>query len=264
MDSEQPLTLKIIKYITPKLSGAGFLFLFMFLYAFLHSGFNLYSVLDELSSSMLWLLIFGYGILCSLLIDLIVHQIPRTNIVFRMSIGSFKSVLYVISGFAIFQVFGMNAITIIAGFVGGVCALIFYMASSLAYHVRSFRVLFGILVPIILIALLNIDFTAKSGWTEERTDSSYSASFDSFNGRHEIPIELEEGEVFTVTHEFNNTNGAGHGFHIRNEKNQYVGMEHISDEPSLLQLNVGKAGIYKIVITGERISGSFTVNWTIE
>ncbi|MEC2072536.1 hypothetical protein [Alkalihalophilus marmarensis] len=265
MDADQPLTLKIFKYITTKLAGAGLLLFILFVILLVFStGFNLYQLVEELSSPNIWFLLYIYGVLSSIVIDLIVHKIPKLKSKLNVSEDTLKASLYAVSGFGVFQIWGLDPFTIFAGVIGAGSAFIFYLGTRAAEQVKSFRYLFAILIPLFICILLRIDFTSKSGWTEERTDSSYTASFNYLNGRHEIPIDLEEGQLFTVTYEFNTTNGAGHGFHIRNEKNKYVGMNHISDDPFLLQLNVEEAGTYKVVVTGYRVSGDFSVEWYIE
>ncbi|ADC51527.1 hypothetical protein BpOF4_17430 [Alkalihalophilus pseudofirmus OF4] len=259
------LTLKIFKYITSKLAGAGLLLFILFVILLVFStGFNLYQLVEELSSPNIWFLIYIYGVLSSIVIDLIVHKLPKLKRKLNVSEDTFKASLYAVAGFGVFQIWGLDPFTIFVGVIGAGSAFIFYLSTRAAEQVKSFRYLFAILIPLFICILLTIDFTSKSGWTEERTDSSYAASFDYLNGRHEIPIHLEEGEVFTVTYEFNNANGAGHGFHIRNDKNQYVGMEHINDDPFLLQLNVEETGTYKVVVTGYKVSGNFTVDWNID
>ncbi|ERN53877.1 hypothetical protein [Alkalihalophilus marmarensis] len=61
MDADQPLTLKIFKYITSKFSGAGLLLFILFIILLVFStGFNLYQLVEELSSPNIWFLIYIY------------------------------------------------------------------------------------------------------------------------------------------------------------------------------------------------------------
>lgn len=247
--------IKVIPYLTTKIAGAGFLFFVISIYLLLTSEMDLYEFVEGISSWFLWIIIFGYGILCSLLIDLFVLKVSKTS-------HSVKVLLYIGAGYPLFITFGINVYVLIAGTVGALCSLVFYFGTYISFRFKSFKYVFSIVVPLSLIILMNVDFTEKEQWYEVKNDTSYTANFDHFNGKHEIPIRAKAGQIITVSHEFINTNGGGHGFHVRNEKNKLVGMTEISEEK--MKLKIQDTGVYRIVITGDDVKGSFKVTWKID
>ncbi|MBM7602337.1 energy-coupling factor transporter transmembrane protein EcfT [Metabacillus crassostreae] len=173
-----------------------------------------------------------------------------------------KLVLYPFFGFAIFLVYGFSVYTLIACFIGVLCAFLFYLGTYFSRKSTLFTYLFSIVIPLSFILLANIDFTEKKQWKEMRTDSSFSASFQYFNGEHEIALTLTEGQSIILSREFVNKNGGGHGFHVKDEHDNLVGMTEIDDHT--LKLDVAKSGVYRLVFTGDRIKGSFKVKWEID
>lgn len=245
---------QLIPYITTKLAGAGFLLCVMFTYLFLASGFDLYKFVEGISNGMLWLVVFGYGILCSLLIDLLAVKIPKG-----------KYFLYIVSGYAVFIINGLNVYTLIAGTVGALSSLIFYFGTYLSFRLKTFTYFFSIFVPLFFIILMNVDFTEKKQWHEVKDGSSYTATFEQFNGKHEIPIQAKAGQTIIsiiFSYDFINKNGGGHGFHILDEKNNLVGMNEINEQES--QFKIKDDGIYRMVVTGDDVKGKFSLTWRIE
>ena len=94
------------------------------------------------------------------------------------------------------------------------------------------------------------------------SETSYSATFDHFNGKHEIPVLAKEGQTINLSHDFKATNGGGHGFHVLNEKNKLVGMTEVSEGE--LKLKVQDAGVYRMIVTGDDVEGEFNVTWYID
>lgn len=241
-----------IPYLITKLAGAGFLMFGMSIYLLLASGLDMYEFVEGISNWSLWLIVFGYGILCSLLIDLLVSKVLGTRYLVKI-------ILYVVAGYAFFIINGVNVFTLIAGTVGALCALIFYFGASISSRFMRFRYVFSFVMPLILVLLMPIDFTEKVQWIEEKSDHSYTASFDYFNGKHEIPVSATAGQTITLSHEFKNTNGGGHGFHVLNENNKLVGMTELSENE--LEFKAMDAGVYRIVVTGDDVKGRFEVTW---
>ncbi|MBO2535902.1 hypothetical protein [Rummeliibacillus suwonensis] len=64
------------------------------------------------------------------------------------------------------------------------------------------------------------------------------------------------------TRQFHAENGGGHGFHIVDEKGRYVGVQSISEDR--MKMNVKKAGIYRAIVTGDEVAGSFYISWNSE
>lgn len=152
-------------------------------------------------------------------------------------------------------------IMLFAGTIGALCSLIFYVGTYISFRFKSFKYVFSIVVPLTIIILIGVDFTEKEQWVEVKSETSYKATFDHFNGKHEIPVLLKTGQTITMSHDFKATNGGGHGFHVLNEKNKLVGMTEINEGG--LKLKVQDAGVYRMVVTGDDVEGSFEVTWNI-
>ncbi|WP_045515850.1 hypothetical protein [Neobacillus niacini] len=247
--------LKIISYLFTKLAGAGFTLFLFFTYLFLASGFDKYKFVESISSWNIWIIIFGYGVICSMMIDFLQWKIPRIN-------NRIKVLLYIVAGYSFFLIMGINVFAFIAGTIGALCSLLFYFGTYLSDRSKGTKFAFAILVPLFFIILLNVDFTEKVKWNEVRDDSSYTASFEYFNGKHEIPIKVQANQTAIISIEFINQNGGGHGYHVLNEKDKLVGMTEVQE--GTMKVNAEDTGVYRVVVKGDDIRGRFTVTWKID
>ena len=246
--------IKAFLYLTTKLAGAGFLYLVMSGYLLISTGFDLYEFVEEISHGFLWFVVYVYGILCSIIIDLLTYKVSKKQF-------SVKILLYVVAGYAFFIVREINVIMLIAGTVGALCSIIFYVGAYNSFRFQSFKYAV-IIAPLFVTMLMNFDFTEKEQWVEVRSDNTYIATFEYFNGKHEIPFHVKEGQTITVFHEFKNSNGGGHGSHFLNEKNDLVGMTEVSEKK--VKIEIQDSGVYSMVVTGDDVKGSFIVTWEID
>lgn len=238
-----------------KLAGAGFTLFLFFTYLFLSSEFDLYKFVESISSGYIWMIIYLYGVFCSSLIDVLEWKIPRIN-------KRIKILLYAAAGYAFFMIFGINVFTLIAGTIGALCSLIFYFGTYLSKRSRNIKFCFAILVPIFFIILMKIDFTEKQKWSEIKSHSSYTATFEYFNGKHEIPIQINKGQTAEISIEYRNRNGGGHGYHVLDQKNKLVGMTEVDE--GKMKFTALEKGVYRMVVTGDGLRGSFKVMWDID
>ncbi|MGY4691047.1 hypothetical protein ACW9JV_14755 [Salibacterium sp. K-3] len=151
---------------------------------------------------------------------------------------------------------------LMAGTVGAGCALLFYAGTAISRRAAPLKYGLAIFVPCFLLILIPIDFTEKEQWTGTRDGTSYTASFEYFHGKHEIPVHAEAGQTITISHDFTSTNGGGHGFHVLNEKNNLVPMPRIGEDKAAVEATYN--GEYRLVVTGNEVEGNFTVYWEIE
>ncbi|MBS4200814.1 hypothetical protein KHA93_14355 [Bacillus sp. FJAT-49732] len=244
-----------ISYLIKKLAGAGFSLSIFFLFMLSTSNIDMYRFSKDISNPLLWLAFFGYGFICSIIIDFILSKFSQNNL-------STKVILYVVAGFSIFIIFGFNLFTIIAGTIGAIAALLFYFGTVIANQKSVIKYIFAFVMPILFLIIMNIDFTVKKQWSEVKKETSYSASFDYFNGEQQIPIKAKEGQTISFSIEMNNDNGGGHGHHILNEKGKLVPM--IESTEKNMKFSVEKTGVYRVVVTGDDLKGSFSVDWKIE
>jgi hypothetical protein len=246
---------KRFPYVLTKVSGAGFSLSAFFICMLLLTEFDLYKFVQVISKWMYWIIFFGYGIVCSVGIDLVTCKITRKKTILRI-------LLYVFAGYAIFNIGEVNAYTFFAGTVGAICALLFYFGTYVSKKTPLFTFVFAFAFPILFLILMHVDFTEKVRWSEKQSDSTYTATFEYFNGKHEIPILASKGQTITITIDVTNANGGGHGFHVLNEEDQLVGM--MDERGEKIIIHAEDTGIYRLVLTGDDLKGSFTVAWNMK
>jgi|GEM_PF-875651 len=240
-------------YLITKAAGAGFALSLFFAVLLLLTGFDWFEFVERISTPWYWLIFFGYGTACSIAIDVLMRRMAKPSVGLQLS-------LHAIAGFVLFFVNGFHLTALIAGTVGAVCALLYFTGAQAAGRSVVFRWIFAIVMPLTLITLIQIDFTKKTGWTEERTDGEYKASFAHFDGKHEIPLHLTKGERVAIRIAVTNRNGGGHGYHVLDENGEFVGMRENNDGRFIVE--APSDGLCRIVITGDDLQGSVSVQWT--
>lgn len=243
-------------YIVSKLVGAGGVF-FGFIVS--TNGMDLYQWSEAARQLPLWYMFYVYAVLYSMAADFLLRNRPFSPLkIFLMLF------LYILGGFAPFVLlmhtdpFGV----IIAGTVGSVCAVAFWGISALSARHWPYNAAAALLLLGCLLILAYGDFTTTRQWEESRTDTSYKAEFAYFHGKKEVPIELRKGQTLQVKFEWNHSNGGGYGWHIRDEKGDYVALKETGDQAFKFQAD--EDGTYRIVITGDRLQGSVAILWKIE
>jgi len=214
----------------------------------------MYEFTEEIPIRILLAVVFGYGLCCSILIDLIVFKLPRMS--FPLIV-----ILYIAAGYIIFILSGINFYTLFAGTIGAICSLLFYFGTNLTFRYKFTKFVFSFFVPITLIILMNIDFTEKEQWNEVTTDSSFAVSFDHFNGKHEIPVQAKEGQIIAMSINFTILNGGGHGYHVLNEKGKLIEMKEVGGD--VMGIYIKDSGVYRLVVTRDDAKGSIKVTWSI-
>ena len=243
----------VISYFVNKMAAAGFMLSIISLYILIATSFDLYEFSEGLT--MWFVVLFFYSIFCSILIDWVkrkFYQISQTVEVF----------LYMITGFIPFIAFRELPFILFAGTIGAICAVIYFFAIHFVIRNNTIKVVLAIVIPILLLISANIDFTTKTNWQETRNTSSYEATFDYFNGSHEVPIQINAGETITFTVDFEENNNGGYGFSFRNDKREYLGMEEVGENK--FKVTASKDGLYYVEVRGENLAGQVMVNWGIE
>jgi hypothetical protein len=244
---------EVISYLITKLSGAGFSIFIFFIATLFLADFDMYEAVKNIANPFIWLVFYGYGMLCSLFIDWLAVKIAKIT-------TTIKVILYILAGYAIFIPWGWVAL--IAGTVGALCSLLFYFGTYVSRKTALFKYGFALATPFVLLILMNIDFTVKKQWEETKSDSSYTASFAYFNGEHAIPIRAEKGQTITFSVQFNNIEEGGYGHYVLNEENDFVGMNEVAEKTH--RIKVKESGIYRIIVTGDNLKGSFQVTWHVD
>jgi hypothetical protein len=243
---------KVFPYLLTKLSAAGFMFSIMAIYVLLAVHFDMYEFSETFQVGIVSLIL-GYSITCSILIDLMKRSFYFDGVFLEV-------LLYLIAGFLPFVFIMGFPYYVIAGFVGGLCS-IFFLFGHHFIKINGIKLLFAFVLPVLLV-VTNLDFTTKQNWQEVRNDSSYTATFDYFNGEHEIPITANAGEIIFFSINFINKNNGGYGYHVKNDENDHMPMEEVSEFKHVIQIN--ENGLYRIVITGDNFQGKVEVDWDIK
>jgi len=256
MKMEKPRWNRYSAYVLSKLSGAGFS-LFVFFAMFVLPKMDLYAYSEQFANTAYWKIFYGYGIACSVIIDLITIKLERLKVLSRI-------LLHAIAGNLFFLGLEVSMSSFLIGMFGSFFALFFFWGTYAYPIIRGRKLapyLFSVIIPSILLLIAIIDFTTKSNWVEERTANTYTADFDYFHGKHEIPIQVSQGDVITLSIYVRNKNGGGHGFHIKDERGIHVGMD---GDSSSVKLYAQKSEIYDVTVTGDKLQGGFMLAWRIE
>lgn len=238
---------KAIPYLLSKLAGAGFLLFIFFIYGVLSLGVDMYETVEGISYWFIPAIVFSFF---TILIDLLIYKLAIKN-------SAIIILLYMIAGF----VFFISKLIFVILIWGSIISLIIYFGFYISIRYRKFRYVFSIVIPFLLFILINFDFTVKKGWKEISTSTSYEATYDFFNGKHEIPLQLEEGKTLVLSENFENTNDGGHGFYVLNEKDRKIGMKM---NGNVLLYTANETGVYRLVFIGDDVKGYFNVKWEIE
>lgn len=241
----------IIDHIYNKFVGAGFSFSLFVIYFIMIESFNLYELSGALTSLWVWAAFYGYGILISFLIDGLGRVWPWAK--------RWTFLLHIFAGFIVFVfLFDFWLALLVAGPVGAMAALLFYMGTKFVTKNKWTSFIFAILLPIVFVVVSMTDFTKKENWEAVKAETSYEAKFSYFNGEHKIPIQLAKGEVLSFHVDFRTNDGWGN--HLENKKGKYQPMTEQGDR---LIFTAEEESEYYIVVNGNRASGEFIVDWEI-
>ncbi|MEI4622707.1 hypothetical protein KFD70_03360 [Bacillus pfraonensis] len=252
----------IFSYLLIKLSAAFILYLSFGILFFLTNEFDLYELSDFICNALYnpWTYaLFFYAILCSLLIDKLSSK--QTSMIK-------KSLLYIMCGylyFLPFQLFYDEHIIFffIAGSIGAICAIYFYLCTLIGEKFKWFRYIASIIIPALFITIASIDFTKKEHWVEHTTKNEFEATFSYLNGEHKIPIHAQKGEALEINIQFliEENRNYGHGLRFSSEFSRSEPVSEINENTYLL--SVTKTGTYYIVVAGHNLKGKIKASWKV-
>jgi len=250
--ADHPLR-RSLAYLSAKLAAAGIVFLTLML---LLSRFDIVQLQETMFFMPFWTIFYGYAVVFSMLVDALALKLRRPYS------GLVSVLLYVAGGYAPFFLFFSHEpmLIVIAGLYGLVCALCFYGIDA---SLRRRWPLGGILALVMLAALgwlALVDHTRVEGWTEQRSETAFTAQFDLLHGEFPVPIELRRGETLTYKIEFRIDRG-GYGYSLAGPKGQPIGMEQLAD--GRMQVTADRDMEVQVLISGRRASGAVTVSWEV-
>ncbi|MEN1936789.1 hypothetical protein AAIE21_14615 [Paenibacillus sp. 102] len=220
----------IFSYFLIKLSAAFVLYLSFAILFFITNNFDLYELSDVISNTLYnpWTYaLFFYAILCSLIID---------KLSSKQASMIKKILLYIMCGylyFLPFQLFYDEHIIFffIAGSIGAICAIYFYLCTLIGEKFKWFRYTLSIIIPILFITIASIDFTKKEQWVEHTTKNEFEATFSYLNGEHKIPIQAQKGQTIEMNVQFliEETGNYGHGLRFSSEFNKSESVSEIEE-----------------------------------
>lgn len=242
----------IMNSLLAKLIGASFSISIFFIIMFVGSGFNLFQFHNTVTEPALWIVFFGYGIVSSLIIDVIGKILPPFSLAKQI-------VFYIFFGYLIFLAFMPIAFALIAGTVGALFSFLFLLGKEKLKPSKWYSwMVFA--VPLACLGMIPFDHTSKSGWHEVVGDSSVEVEYDYFNGEHSIPIHGAQGEkiYFVVEHLF--STGDSYGISVNDQAGNFVGMSEESIDVYSMEFEE-ESTKYIVVeaIDGKR--GGFQVKW---
>jgi hypothetical protein len=247
--------MQAMEYLAAKAAAGIVLFILFIIVA---AGWDLYAWSELLHEWMWSSLIVGYAPVYSMVTDA-VAKLTRPK--YRLSV---QLLLYTLGGFLPFVIWFRVQFFIVlyAGLIGTVCAYV-YLVLYLVLKKRGLYTLVAAAVALsILLVLFFHDFTVKRGWSELRGDTSYEASFSLLHGQISVPIEVEAGQLIEFS--VNWQTSGGNGYSLKAPDGKYAGMEPVGDfDSSTRRFTAEESGVYRIVLTGDRLTGRLKVEWSI-
>lgn len=207
----------------------------------------------------LWIYVYGYAVLFSAGVDAVLYK--RKN-------GPSKKVLtvlfYIFGGYApfLFLFHGQWSFSLFAGFYGIACALAFLFVNNLFRGWWPYNAAAAMLLLAGSIYVSTTDFTVTKQWTEKRTANGFHAEFTYFNGRREIPVELEQGQTLSYQIDWEITNGGGYGTYLDAKGGSYT--NGTRDGETWISYQVKSRSIVQIVVTGDGAQGAVSIKWEID
>ncbi|WP_020616528.1 hypothetical protein [Paenibacillus daejeonensis] len=247
--------LRILAYASAKLTAAGTIFLTLMV---ITTGLNPVDLQQTIHAMPFWTFLYIYGVLYSISVDAVTFRL-------RPQLQAFVRVLlYIAGGYVPFFVLFWNHLeyVVFIGLYGVVCALCFY---GLDTSMKRKWPLSGIAACVLLVVLSWLtlaDHTRVEGWTEQLTESGFTATFDYFHGERAIPLSLEAGETLTLQVNFRMDGDGGHGFRVADRSGDPIGMELLADDT--MRLVTERDMEIHIMISGNRASGEVEVRWHME
>jgi len=141
-----------LNYLLRKLAAAGLTLVSFMLFIYLFSYLRIYYTFQTMELLNIWFVLYVYGLLSSIIIDVLVHLFPK----YRKRITVF---LYAIAGYLYVIIFlnipALVGIVLVGG-IGAIFALIFLYSEGLLFAKKRLQLVFGLLIPILLFIAITL------------------------------------------------------------------------------------------------------------
>ena len=141
-----------LNYLLRKLAAAGLTLVSFMLFIYLFSYLRIYYTFQTMELLNIWFVLYVYGLLSSIIIDVLVHLFPK----YRKRITVF---LYAIAGYLYVIIFlnipALVGIVLVGGIVA-IFALIFLYSEGLLFAKKRLQLVFGLLIPILLFIAITL------------------------------------------------------------------------------------------------------------
>lgn len=246
---------QVAAYVASKLAAAGLVF---FGFLVIVGGFELYQMSELTRQFPLWVYIYGYAVLFSVVVDAVLYKCKAGPSKMVLTV-----LLYMLGGYIPFLVWFPPDQWILSLFAGGyglACALTFLAATHLFRGWWPYSAAAAMLLLAGVVYVSMADFTVTKQWTETRTTDDYRAEFAYFNGQKEIPVELGMGQTLSYHIDWQVTNG-GYGTYLDTEGGTYTNV--MLGDVAWIAYRAKTPSTIRIVVTGDRAQGALTIEWEI-
>jgi hypothetical protein len=118
----------------------------------------------------------------------------------------------------------------------------------------------GILIMVLLAAGCS-NANLKVGYISSGIGNTFTASYYYFDGMESRKIDGEPGEIITVAYDSEVKRG-NLQMKIQSPTGEVYHLSTDAESEKLMEIPVDKTGTYRLIITGERTRGSFSVAWS--
>lgn len=242
-------------YFISKFAAAGSIFL---AFLIVPTGFDLYAMSDMTRELPLWPIFYGYAVLFAIAADIVRFKLRN-----RVSGYLATITLYVAGGYVPFVGWTseINATSIVAGTVGACCSLAFLMLSAFFRKRPLYNMTAALALPLVLLIVSLSDFTIVKGLKDTYTSTGYEAKFTYFRGQIKLPVDLQRDQVLAFRVEWSDKIAGGYGHYVLDPNGRRTGMTNFGASSQVVHAMFD--GQYRIVITGDKISGAVRVDWEI-
>lgn len=242
-------------YAASKFAAAGTVFLGFLV---LTTGLDPVAMSELTRELPLWGYSYGYAVLFAAVADLALLRLKGSPAKAALTV-----LLHILGGILPFAFWfpGQWLWVLFAGFYGTACSLAFLAVSRLFRRRWPYSGVASVLLLALALYVTNTDFTETKHWTEASNGDGYRAEFVYFHGKKEIPVQLGAGQTLSYRIDWQIASGGGYGTYLDGESGTYISDANAGGD--WIGYRADKPSTVRIVVTGKRAQGAFTIRWRI-